>query len=298
MWGKKLKKRKAVDRWHSKAMLVDPKKVKITMVWAEEPETAEAAVESSAIEEALAKVSGEKSVIVENLESEEKNLEQSEPNVETLELGVNEHPDAGVCVQSHEAAWSNLETMDSNVADVENNVGSVEGLCSALPNLGDVECGFEVTDLTVSETPSSVESAENLKPLDTSAQNVALDEGEPEKVIGTPKDLPVETEVPGASCTVDSIESRKAIEPVEVEAPVELEAADIAATDDCVHDVVSEGKDPVNVQFLKALERTRSMWDSDDQFVKIVQKLQKGKNLKRKEFEKVYLHIHTYCRYH
>jgi len=61
---------------------------------------------------------------------------------------------------------------------------------------------------------------------------------------------------------------------------------------------VSEGKEPVNVQFLRALEKTRSIWNGDAQFVKIVQKMQKGKTLKRKEFEQVYTHIHTYCQCH
>ena len=48
------------------------------------------------------------------------------------------------------------------------------------------------------------------------------------------------------------------------------------------------------MKFLIALEKTRELWDNDKQFAKIVQKMQKGKNLKRKEFDKVHAHLREY----
>ena len=45
------------------------------------------------------------------------------------------------------------------------------------------------------------------------------------------------------------------------------------------------------IKFLNALKNTRKFWDNDKHFTKIVQKMEKGKNLKRKEFDKVYTHI-------
>jgi hypothetical protein len=56
-------------------------------------------------------------------------------------------------------------------------------------------------------------------------------------------------------------------------------------------------KEALNVRFLRVLEKTRSKWYNDKQLTKIVQKMEKGKNLKRKEFDKVYMHIRTYCGY-
>ena len=40
--------------------------------------------------------------------------------------------------------------------------------------------------------------------------------------------------------------------------------------------------------FLSAVIKTRKSWNNDKQFQKIAEKMEKGKNLKRKEFEKVY----------
>ena len=54
----------------------------------------------------------------------------------------------------------------------------------------------------------------------------------------------------------------------------------------------------LNMKFLIVLEKTRELWDNDKQFAKIVQKMQKGKNLKRKEFDKVHAHLREYGQYH
>jgi hypothetical protein len=33
MWGSKARRKKAVKNWHTRAMLIDPKKTRITIVW-------------------------------------------------------------------------------------------------------------------------------------------------------------------------------------------------------------------------------------------------------------------------
>jgi hypothetical protein len=53
-----------------------------------------------------------------------------------------------------------------------------------------------------------------------------------------------------------------------------------------------------NHKFLRALEKTRTIWESDRQFTNIFQKMQKGKNLKREEFDRVYFMIRELGQYH
>lgn len=50
--------------------------------------------------------------------------------------------------------------------------------------------------------------------------------------------------------------------------------------------------------FLSAVAKTRKSWNNDKQFQKIVEKMEKGKNLKRKEFEKVYSVLREQGQYH
>ena len=45
------------------------------------------------------------------------------------------------------------------------------------------------------------------------------------------------------------------------------------------------------IKFLSALENTRKFWGGDKQFTKIIKKMQKGKNLKRNEFDKVQFYL-------
>ena len=39
-------------------------------------------------------------------------------------------------------------------------------------------------------------------------------------------------------------------------------------------------------KFLVTLSKTRNQWKNDKQFKKIIQKMEQGKNLKKKEFDK------------
>jgi len=40
-------------------------------------------------------------------------------------------------------------------------------------------------------------------------------------------------------------------------------------------------------RFLETLRKNRTNWQNDKEFVKIVQKIEEGKNLKKKEFSKI-----------
>jgi hypothetical protein len=45
--------------------------------------------------------------------------------------------------------------------------------------------------------------------------------------------------------------------------------------------------DPLTYRFLETLRKTKKNWRNDKEFTKIVKKMEKGKNLKGKEFSKV-----------
>ena len=81
------------------------------------------------------------------------------------------------------------------------------------------------------------------------------------------------------------------------EEPNGSEATNAYEADDRAYELIAAEKGPLNLRFLRALEETSSKWCNDKQLAKIVKKMEKGKNLKRKEFDKVYMHIRTYCGY-
>ncbi len=57
-------------------------------------------------------------------------------------------------------------------------------------------------------------------------------------------------------------------------------------------------EEPPNHKFLRALIKTRTIWESDKQFTRVFQKMEKGKNLKREEFDRVYFMIRETAKYH
>jgi hypothetical protein len=54
----------------------------------------------------------------------------------------------------------------------------------------------------------------------------------------------------------------------------------------------------VDIRVLNTLKKTRKLWSNDKQFSKIVEKMQKGKNLKTKEFNAVQSYLRETCRHH
>jgi hypothetical protein len=47
-------------------------------------------------------------------------------------------------------------------------------------------------------------------------------------------------------------------------------------------------QDLLTSRFLSTLRKTSGNWENDKQFTKIIRKMEKGKNLKKNEFEKIY----------
>jgi hypothetical protein len=47
-------------------------------------------------------------------------------------------------------------------------------------------------------------------------------------------------------------------------------------------------QDLLTSRFLNTLRKNRENWENNKQFTKIIKKMEKGKNLKKKEFEKIY----------
>ena len=45
--------------------------------------------------------------------------------------------------------------------------------------------------------------------------------------------------------------------------------------------------EPITDRFLETLRKNQANWQNDKEFAKIVKKMEKGKNLKKKEFSKV-----------
>jgi hypothetical protein len=46
-----------------------------------------------------------------------------------------------------------------------------------------------------------------------------------------------------------------------------------------------------NARFLETIKRYNESWKSDKEFSKIVKKIERGKNLKKKEFAKIHLFL-------
>jgi hypothetical protein len=53
-----------------------------------------------------------------------------------------------------------------------------------------------------------------------------------------------------------------------------------------------------NARFLNVVLKNRENWKHDKEFTKIVEKMQKGKNLKKKEFAKIHWFIWEKGRYY
>jgi hypothetical protein len=180
MWPAKTKRSKALKIWHDKAMLIDPRKTEIEIIWTPETSTY----------------------------GNHEDLRADAPEMKTVKPCVVE------VLEVHEAGEDTIMA-DCNL--VNSKLGSSVPLCSA--------------------------TVEQLSGEETS---------------GT-------------------------------------EASNIYEADDRAYELIAAEKGSLNLQFLRALEKTSSKWCNDKQLAKIVKKMEKGKNLKRKEFDKVYMHIRTYC---
>jgi len=127
----------------------------------------------------------------------------------------------------------------------------------------------------LAETPNTIDSAETLQNTETN---------------------PTET-----SCTNDpaqnlqiteqnALETSKAVRPAVNLAITALKMAETNSPNCMEEAMLTESiqEETINAKFLKALKKTRKNWENDKKFAKIVQKMKKGKNLKRKEFDRLY----------
>ena len=278
MWFSKPKKSKAADKWHTKAMLVDPKKTRITILWGEAPEICEGEenswTESSNVGAENPNVIDAPKVCIPvetfeavdpNPEIGEHNLETNFPNLEPIEADLTENQVSDLAEDTLEILVPNLEMKAPNLAETARGKETAEDSEVFEPKLQDIT-------LEVAEAENAWEDAEDAEAWEENLDNIELKSPEESKAIAPIEDLAVAD--PNGIENVNSLE-----------------------VGDSTCGFMFAEEEPLNVKFLRALEKTRSKWCYDKKFAKIVQKMEKGKKLKRSEFDKVYLHIRTYCQY-
>ncbi len=213
MWRSKPKKRTAVSTWHTKAMLVDPRKTKIIMSWTTETPEAN-----------------------ENTE----NLQTVKPEGATME--------------------NNSITELSSTLDIVDNTES-------LSKENAEESLITETAIEIPETPDLVEEV-TTESIIEAPETPALD-----------PPIEYEQEEPKAEAPQPNLTQTKTWENTQI------------------HDIVFTDPEPANLKLLRAVEKTHILWNNEKQYTKIVQKMKKGKNLKKKEFDKVHFYIQEYLQY-
>jgi hypothetical protein len=267
VWGSKTKQSKAIKKWHNKAMLVDPRKVEITIIWAEMPKTYESQENLGNI--ALNSKTKESTIIAgASTQDTEEGLKAVDPKFEIAE---------------------NFFATESDSKIVEPNT---------IEKQDSYEAAFEQTSETLrpeaAKTISTNDGVETLETLDTILQNSEWDTIETQADSETVADLETTEQNPESIAPVCSTVSTTTIEYLKDEESVRMKATDAYESVDYACELIAKEKEPLNIRFLRVLEKTRSKWYNDKQLAKIVQKMEKGKNLKRKEFDRVYMHIRTY----
>jgi hypothetical protein len=252
MWGSKTKRKTAADKWHTKAMLVDPKKTKIIMI----------SVETSNIDE-----------------STELGLGTLTQNMDTAELAPAPHA-ADIA--------ENLETEEHN-SEIDELTGEASDINDSTENLGTTEQNLETTELSSLEGLFAASSTEDLI-LEANVE-APMTQDSIENMTTEPSE---ETTKPNsAELDVECQNTELSVRPKEQNV---VGTTNPFETNESTYMVYTD-QEPLNAKFLRALEKTRILWDNDKQLTKIVQKMQKGKNLKRKEFDKVYFYIREYLQY-
>ena len=275
MWFSKPKKIKAAEKWHSKAMLVDPKKTRITFLW-EAPERFENE-ENSGFEPMNVEASIPNVIEKPNMLITEENLEEDEPKSQNEEQNLKPND-------------MNVEVSVSDVVEAVNPDVTSENLEITDPN-------FEIEAPNSAESLCVMETADNLEVFEPKKQNSSSNIDESENGWESEEDIEVLKE------NVEMLKLNLPEEANTIASTDELEVVDSNGSEDANNSEIAENsydfifaeKEPLKIQFLRVLQKTRSKWCYDKKFAKIVQKMEKGKKLKRKEFDQVYLHIHAYC---
>jgi hypothetical protein len=301
MWGSKTKN-KAVDAWHTKAMMVDPKKTKITIIWNTESKICEAEKHS---ETRAPNVETEhpKNIMASNayhakgIEPADHNFETAEQNFQKMESNTDETPDFDEITQKLETPKTNFEILESWVIKARNKTFSEGSVENTLEHLGDMEPYYETAEFDGFETLSTYVTLDDLENPQPSQQSMASIMVEAQNHLQSKEDMGeqnleiVEPKPPEAVNTIASSEN------LTVEQTNEIEAGTACEAEDSNSKLMPIDKGSEKTLFLGALQKTRSQWYNDKKFAKIVQKMEKGKKLKGKEFEQVYTRIRNYCQY-
>ena len=243
MWGAK-NKIKPVDVWHTKAMLIDPRKTKLTIIW------------------------NAKSEICEN----EEKSETPKLTVETEEVETNEPREATSSEENIENTKANLGDVESNFETSELDDFEIQGITEVSENLEDAKPTLQNMESSDAEVQISPQAEEDIETIEQNLGIIELNPPEAVNTIASSENLII-TELDGTG------------------------AVATCKTDEANFELIPNEKEQENAMFLSVLKKTRSKWYNDKQFAKIVKKMEKGKKLKRKEFDKVFMHIRNYCQF-
>ena len=302
MWWAKTKN-KSVDVWHTKAMMVDPRKTKITMIWIETPDICENK-EDPETQTLNLEANNPKIIKAPNpcnakdLEAANLDFEAAELNFKTKEANMDETIDSDESTENLETPKLNIKITEPEAVEAPKAAFSGENVKNALTNLADLKSNSETEELDDTEILNTNEFSEILENEQLNPPSIAScmieahspirsneDMGEMEKNLET-----VELISPETLNTIASSENL-------VVADSLAEAVIMHETEDSIFESMPVEKESENVMFLRVLEKTRSEWYNDKKFAKIVKKMEKGKKLKRKEFDEVYMRIRNYCQY-
>lgn len=299
MWGSKTKK-KAVDAWHTKAMLVDPKKTKITIIRNTESKMCEAAKNSETRTQNV-ETEYPKNIMALNaypakgIEVTNQNCETAEQNFQKVESNMDETPDFDEVTENLETPNTNFELLESWVIEARNKTFSEGSVVNTFENLGDMESYYETAEFDGFEILSTYVTLDDLENAQPSQQSVASDEEQnhlQSKDYMGEQNLEIEEPKPPEALNIIA-----SSENLTVEQSNEIEAGTACEAEDSNFKLIPIDKGSENTLFLRVLEKTRSEWYNDKKFAKIVQKMEKGKKLRGKEFEQVYMHVRNYCQY-
>jgi hypothetical protein len=303
MWWAKTKG-KAVGVWHTKAMMVDPKKTKITMIWnttsdicetEEDPETQTLNLEANEPKITIAP----NMCNAKDSEAANRDFEAADLNFKTNESNMDKTIDFDESTENLETPKLDIEITEPEATEAPKTAFSDESVKNALTNLTDQESNSQTEEADDTETLSTNEISKILENEQLNPPNMASYVTEAHSPIRSKEDMG-EMEQNLETAELVSTEALNIIvssENLTVAVCKVTEDVTTHETEDANFESMPVEKEPENVMFLSVLNKTRLKWHNDKKFAKIVKKMEKGKNLKRKEFDEVYTRIRNYCQY-
>ena len=302
MWWTKTKC-KAVGVWHTKAMMVDPKKTKITMIWNATSDICENK-DDTETQTLNLEANDPMIIIAPNVcnakDSEAANLdfEAAELNFNTNESNMDKIIDFDESTENIDTPKLDIEITEPEATKAPKTAFSDENMKNASANLADPESNSQTEELDDTESLSTKEFSEILENEQLNPPNMASYVTEAQSPIQSKEDMG-EMEQNLETAELVSTEALNTIFSSEnlVAECSATEEVTMYETEDAKFEPMHVEKEPENAMFLRVLEKTRLKWHNDKKFAKIVKKMEKGKNLKRKEFNEVYTRIRNYCQY-